>query len=158
MSVLTFFFHNKSWKDIYPSVRTVSASVSCVCVQSCPVFWDPEDCKSAKLLCPWNSLSKNTGAGCHFQLQRIFPTQGLNPRLLCWLFVWVQNGCNCVGCLPSWTCSWLVVEAHWLCAALERVSFLLYMASLGKDQSLGKIKIQNAKYGFYWVCTALALL
>ena len=27
-------------------------------------------------------LGKNTGAGCHFLLQGIFPTQGLNPRLL----------------------------------------------------------------------------
>ena len=28
---------------------------------------------------------KNTGVGCYFLLQRIFPTQGLNPRLLCLL-------------------------------------------------------------------------
>ena len=27
---------------------------------------------------------KNTGAGCHFLLQGIFPTQRLNPRLLHW--------------------------------------------------------------------------
>ena len=30
------------------------------------------------LLCPWNSPGKNTGVGCHFLLQGIFPTQGLN--------------------------------------------------------------------------------
>ena len=35
--------------------------------------------------------SRNTGVGCHFLLQKIFPTQGLNPPLLalqaysCWL-------------------------------------------------------------------------
>ena len=28
--------------------------------------------------------SKNTGGGCHFLLQRIFPTQGLMSRLLHW--------------------------------------------------------------------------
>ena len=28
--------------------------------------------------------SKNTGVGCHFLLQGIFPTQGLNPFLLRW--------------------------------------------------------------------------
>ena len=28
---------------------------------------------------------KNTGPGCHFLLQRIFPTQGSNPCLLCLL-------------------------------------------------------------------------
>ena len=33
-------------------------------------------------LCPWDSPGKNTGVGCHFLLQEIFPTQGLNPGLL----------------------------------------------------------------------------
>ena len=35
-----------------------------------------------RLLCPWNSPGKNTRVGCHFLLQGIFPTQGLNPHLL----------------------------------------------------------------------------
>ena len=30
---------------------------------------------------PWNFPGKNTGVGCHFLLQEIFPTQGLNPGL-----------------------------------------------------------------------------
>ena len=33
---------------------------------------------------PWNFPGKNTGVGCHFLLQGIFPTQGLNPCLLHW--------------------------------------------------------------------------
>ena len=33
------------------------------------------------LLCPWDSPGKNTGVGCHFLLQEIFPTQGSNPGL-----------------------------------------------------------------------------
>ena len=33
-------------------------------------------------LCPWDSPGKNTGVGCHFLLQEIFPTQGLNLGLL----------------------------------------------------------------------------
>ena len=40
---------------------------------------------SSKLLCPWGSPDKNTGVGCHFLLQGIFLTQGLNPYLLCLL-------------------------------------------------------------------------
>ena len=40
-----------------------------------------------RLLCPWDSLVKNTRMGCHFLLQRIFLTQGANPRLL-WLLHW----------------------------------------------------------------------
>ena len=30
---------------------------------------------------PWNFPGKNTGVGCHFLLQTIFPTQGLQPVL-----------------------------------------------------------------------------
>ena len=36
----------------------------------------------ARLLCPCNSPDKNTGVGCHFLLQGIFPTQGPSPCLL----------------------------------------------------------------------------
>ena len=35
--------------------------------------------------CLWNFPGKNTGVGCHFLLQRIFPTKGSNPHLLCLL-------------------------------------------------------------------------
>ena len=42
---------------------------------------------------PWDSPSKNTGVGCHALLQGIFPTQGSNPCLLCFL-------CLQVGSLP----------------------------------------------------------
>ena len=34
------------------------------------------------LLCPWDFPDKNTGVGCHFLLQGIFPTPGSNLRLL----------------------------------------------------------------------------
>ena len=37
-----------------------------------------------RLLCPWNSPRKNTGVGCCFLLQGIFPTQGSNLCLLHW--------------------------------------------------------------------------
>ena len=42
----------------------------------------PHGLQPARFLCPWNSLGKNTGMGCHSCLQRIFLTQGLNQRLL----------------------------------------------------------------------------
>ena len=34
-----------------------------------------------RFLNPWDFPGKNTGVGCHFLLQEIFPTQGLNPGL-----------------------------------------------------------------------------
>ena len=36
----------------------------------------------ARLFYPWDSPGKNTGVGCHFLFQGIFPTQELNPGLL----------------------------------------------------------------------------
>ena len=54
---------------------------------SCSVMSDslrPQRLWPAKLLCPWDFPSKNTGVGCHFLLQGIFPTQGSNPHLLHW--------------------------------------------------------------------------
>ena len=38
------------------------------------------------------SSGKNTGVGCHALLQRILPSQGLNPHLFCLLY-W-QTGCQ----------------------------------------------------------------
>ena len=42
----------------------------------------PRGFQPISLLCPWNSLGKNTGVGCHFLLQGVFPIQRLNPSLL----------------------------------------------------------------------------
>ena len=60
----------------------------CLVTKSCPTLCDPMDCGPTSLLCPWDSLGKNTGVRCHFLLQGIFPTQGSNPHLLhCrWIF------------------------------------------------------------------------
>ena len=40
------------------------------------------DCSPDRLLYPWDLPGKNTGVGCHFLLQGIFPTQGF---ILCLL-------------------------------------------------------------------------
>ena len=42
----------------------------------------PHGLQPARLLCPWDSPGKNTGAGCHFLFQGIFPTQGPKQHLL----------------------------------------------------------------------------
>ena len=43
-------------------------------------YWT--ELQPTSLLCPWSSSGKNTGVGCHFLLQGIFPTQRWNPGLL----------------------------------------------------------------------------
>ena len=42
----------------------------------------PYGLQPTRLLCPWDSLGKNTGVGCHFLLQGIFLIQGSNLNLL----------------------------------------------------------------------------
>ena len=42
----------------------------------------PHGLQPIRLLCPWDFPGKDTGVGCHFLLQGIFPTQGSNPGLL----------------------------------------------------------------------------
>ena len=60
----------------------IEIGILLLCVQSCPSRQDPEDCSHVRFLRPWNSPGKDIGVGCHFLLQGIFPTQGLNPGLL----------------------------------------------------------------------------
>ena len=47
---------------------------ACSVALQCPTVCDP-----ARLLCLWNLPSKNIRLDCHFQLQGIFPTQGIKP-------------------------------------------------------------------------------
>ena len=50
-------------------------------------------CDPTRFLCPWDYPDKNTGAGCHFLLQGIFSTQGLNPNLIHLLHWQAQYSC-----------------------------------------------------------------
>ena len=51
-----------------------------VCAQYDSVW--PYGLQPARLLCPWDSLRRNTGVCCHALLQGTFPTQGSNSCLL----------------------------------------------------------------------------
>ena len=62
-------------------VVTMRFMYCCLVAKSCPTLLSPTDCQA---LLPMNFPGKNTGVSFHFLLQRIFPTQGLNPCLLHW--------------------------------------------------------------------------
>ena len=53
----------------------------CLLPQLCPTL-PPRGPWPTRLLCPQDSPGKNSGLGCHFLLQGIFPTRAWNPRLL----------------------------------------------------------------------------
>ena len=50
--------------------------------QSCLTLCNPMDCSSTGFSIHGIFPGNNTGVGCHFLLQGIFLTQGLNPGLL----------------------------------------------------------------------------
>ena len=54
----------------------------CLVTRSCPTLCNPMDCSPPGSSVCGDSPGKNTLMGCHTLLQRIFPTQGLNPGLL----------------------------------------------------------------------------
>ena len=59
-------------------------AVLCLVAQLCPTLCNSMDCSLPSSSVHRDSPGKNTGVGCHAFLQRIFPTQGLNPGLLHW--------------------------------------------------------------------------
>ena len=72
------------WDSLHPNALITSLFGEEVTVpQLCPTL------QLHGLYSPWNSPGQNTGVGCHFLLQGIFPTQGSNPGLLhCWLILY----------------------------------------------------------------------
>ena len=77
------FFHSSIYGE-HSFISLDTTVRACVRAQSCSDSLPPHGLQPARLLCPWDSPSRNTGRGCHFLLQGIFLTQGLNLRLLHW--------------------------------------------------------------------------
>ena len=101
----------------------------------CPTLGDPLDCSLTRLLRPQDFSVKNTGVVCHFLLQGIFPTQGLNPRLLSPL-----DGRRILYC-------WAVWEAH----LLARKAYNIYSLILNRESLLTfdlEYVYQNVNSGF----------
>ena len=64
-------------------MKSVSRSVQFSSVsKSCLILWDSMDCSQPGSSVHGDSPGKNTGVGCHFLFQGIFPTQGPNLDLL----------------------------------------------------------------------------
>ena len=55
--------------------------MQCMHAQSCPTLCYPIYYNLSRILCPWNFLSKNTGVGCYFLHQGIFPNKGSKLHL-----------------------------------------------------------------------------
>ena len=84
--------------------------VAVLCSVMSDSLW-PHGWQPTRLLCSWYFPGKNTGVGCHFLLQGIFPTQESNPCLLYlvhWqtgslpLHHWEATSSLAVGCWLPW--------------------------------------------------------
>ena len=101
--------------------------------------------ESIRLLCPWNFPGENTGVGCHFLLQGIFPTQGLNRvscsdrRILYHWGTWetclliVLAFYNCYNKLPK---TWYLKTTNLHCLSNEIYSWPLNNTGLNCAGSL----------------------
>ena len=96
---------NMGWKQIFQqTVLLLSGSVMSSSLRL-------HGLQPARLLCPWNFSTKNTGVGCHALLQGIFLTQGLNSsvrhllhcrQVLYWLsHCGSQEGCLALNPAPT---------------------------------------------------------
>ena len=66
-------------KDREPPAPYVSVACVCLVTQSSLTLCDPTDSSPSGCSVHGDSPGKNAEMGCHFLLQRIFPTQGSNP-------------------------------------------------------------------------------
>ena len=73
--------------------------------------WWPYGLEPPQLSCPWDFPGKNTGVGCHFLHQGIFPPQGVNPHLMCLLHCrYNRYHLSHQGSHFSFNCLWVVSE------------------------------------------------
>ena len=88
----------------------------CVCV--CSVMFDSvQPHGPTRFLCPQDFPGKNTGVGCHFLLQGIFPTQVSNQHIL-YLLHWHL-------CLPNANRWRRVVTTQLNCYTTQNSDFIL---------------------------------
>ena len=76
---MTFLKSHNQIPRLDSITKTNPSSISCSAMSD---SLQPHGLWSTKFFCPKDSPDKNTGAGSHFLLQGIFPTQGSNLGLL----------------------------------------------------------------------------
>ena len=63
------------------------------------------------------------------------------------MLVWMQNGCKCISCLPSWPPGWLGAVVAATAQGHERMSYCIISSPR---------KGPNSKYGFYQMLVTVA--
>ena len=84
-------------------------------------------CNPARLLCPWDFPGKNTGAGCHFLLEWIFPS------------LRDQTCISCIG--DSLTLSHLESPFPFYCGYLQFKLYFLLLNNISREWNVWEISI-----------------
>ena len=101
----------------------------------------PHGLQPTRLLSPWNFPGKNTGVGCHFLLQGIFLTQGLNSSFL-HLLHWQIGSLplsylgNHMGSLDRIVNCVSVEKAHYFICMLIQIIARKICSKFNKSQSI----------------------
>ena len=116
-----------------------------------------------RLLCSWNFPGKNTRVGCHFLLQGIFPTQGLNLCLL-HLLHWQADSLplchlgspqslHCMVCLTEYSIpppGWLKLQKCIASQPWRLKSKIKVSAALVPSEGCERECVPGFLTGFWW--------
>ena len=69
MQIKNIFYSKLILFKLNSNLIEYAAATAANSLQSCPTLCDPIRRQPTRLPHPWDSLGKNTGAGCHFLLQ-----------------------------------------------------------------------------------------
>ena len=85
---------------------------------SCLTLSQSHGLQPSRLLWPWNFPGKNTGGGCRFLSQGIFPSQELNPSFLHWQ-------ADSLTLKAQWDFHWESPDDHSLGIQLRQKGYIL---------------------------------
>ena len=98
-----------------------------VCLAVCNSL-PPHGLQPTRLLCPWDFPGKNTGVGCHFLLQGIFPTQGSLKSI--YRFNAISRKLS-----SFWRNSKLILKFLWKCKEPRRAKTILENENKSRDSN-----------------------
>ena len=119
------------------------------------LLW-PQELQPTRFLCPCDFPGNNTGVGCHFLLQGIFPTQGSNPYLLQWQvnsFTFEPPFSHKKKEILPFVTTWIDLEGTMLSELSQRNTMwgLLYVKSYLKKNPHSYTRLVVARGQDWWV-------
>ena len=121
-----------NWEQHKEFPQTLYVPCCAWSLQLRPTLRNPVDSSVHGLLCPRESPGKNPGVGCHFLLQRTFPTQESNPGQVDSLLYKPPGKTNNtgVGSLPLLEGNFSTEESNWGFLHFRRILYQLSYPSL----------------------------